>query len=46
MSQITANGQSIAAKLPCTVEEFLMTQGLLPRSVMVEHILARTQEWR
>ena len=37
MSQITANGQSIAAKLPCTIEEFLVAQGLLPRSVVVEH---------
>jgi thiamine biosynthesis protein ThiS len=34
---ITANGQSIAAKLPCTLEEFLVAQGLLPRSVVVEH---------
>lgn len=37
MSQITANGQFIAAKLPCTIEEFLVAQGLLPRSVVVEH---------
>jgi len=34
---ITANGQPIAAKLPCTIEEFLTAQGLLPRSVVVEH---------
>lgn len=34
---VTANGQSIAASLPCTIEEFLVTQGLLPRSVVVEH---------
>ena len=34
---ITANGQSIAATLPCTIEEFLTAQGLLPRSVVVEH---------
>jgi sulfur carrier protein len=34
---ITANGQSIAARLPCTIEEFLIAQGLLPRSVVVEH---------
>ena len=34
---ITANGQSIAARLPCTIEEFLVAQGLLPRSVVVEH---------
>ena len=34
---ITANGQPIAAKLPCSIEEFLVAQGLLPRSVVVEH---------
>ena len=34
---VTANGQPIAAKLPCTIEQFLVAQGLLPRSVVVEH---------
>ncbi len=34
---IIANGQAIAAKLPCTIAEFLVAQGLLPRSVVVEH---------
>ncbi len=34
---VTANGQAIAARLPCTIEEFLVAQGLLPRSVVVEH---------
>ena len=34
---ITANGQLIAPKLPCTLEEFLVAQDLLPRSVVVEH---------
>lgn len=34
---VTANGQSIEANLPCTIEEFLVAQGLLPRSVVVEH---------
>jgi sulfur carrier protein len=34
---VTANGQTIAARLPCTIEEFLVAQGLLPRSVVVEH---------
>jgi thiamine biosynthesis protein ThiS len=34
---ITANGQPIAAQLPCTIEQFLVAQGLLPRSVVVEH---------
>ena len=36
-ASVTANGQSIIAKLPCTIEEFLVAQGLLPRSVVVEH---------
>ena len=34
---VTANGQAIATNLPCTIEEFLVAQGLLPRSVVVEH---------
>ena len=34
---VTANGQQIEAKLPCTIEEFLITQKLRPRSVVVEH---------
>lgn len=36
-STINANGRPVAAPLPCTVEEFLVAQGLLPRSVVVEH---------
>ena len=36
-SLITANGQQIKAKLPCSIEEFLIALGLLPRSVVVEH---------
>jgi len=36
-SLITANGQQIKAKLPCSIEEFLVAQKLLPRSVVVEH---------
>lgn len=36
-STITANGQEVAAKLPCSLEAFLLAQGLLPRSVVVEH---------
>jgi thiamine biosynthesis protein ThiS len=36
-SQVTANGQSVPAQLPCTLEQFLLAQGLLPRSVVVEH---------
>ena len=34
---VIANGQSIVATLPCSIEEFLVAQGLLPRSVVVEH---------
>jgi thiamine biosynthesis protein ThiS len=37
MSQITANGKPVEAKLPCTLEQFLVAQNLLPRSVVVEH---------
>lgn len=37
MNQVTANGQPVAAQLPCTIDQFLVTQGLLPRSVVVEH---------
>ena len=37
MSVIIANGKPIEAKLPCSVEEFLIAQQLLPRSVVVEH---------
>jgi thiamine biosynthesis protein ThiS len=34
---IIANGKPIAAQLPCSIEEFLLAQKLLPRSVVVEH---------
>ncbi len=34
---VTANGKSIEAQLPCSIEEFLVAQKLLPRSVVVEH---------
>ena len=34
---VTANGRQLEAKLPCSIEEFLVAQGLLPRSVVVEH---------
>jgi len=37
ISKITANGQPVEAKLPCSIEEFLVAQNLLPRSVVVEH---------
>lgn len=36
-NHIIANGQFVAADLPCTLEEFLVAQKLLPRSVVVEH---------
>lgn len=34
---VIANGQEVAAHLPCTIEEFLVAQSQLPRSVVVEH---------
>ena len=34
---VTANGKVISAELPCSLDQFLITQGLLPRSVVVEH---------
>ncbi|MCW5555767.1 MAG: sulfur carrier protein ThiS [Verrucomicrobiae bacterium] len=36
-NHVIANGQPVAADLPCTLEEFLVVQHLLPRSVVVEH---------
>jgi sulfur carrier protein len=35
--QLTANGRPVEAELPCTIEAFLIAQGLPPRSVVVEH---------
>jgi len=37
MNHIIANGNPVAASLPCSIEEFLVAQQLLPRSVVVEH---------
>jgi thiamine biosynthesis protein ThiS len=37
MNEVTANGQRVTAPVPCTLEEFLVGQKLLPRSVVVEH---------
>ena len=37
MSQVIANGNPVAAELPCSIEEFLVAQKLPPRSVVVEH---------
>ncbi len=36
-SHVVANGRRIPISLPSTLEEFLVTQDLLPRSVVVEH---------
>ena len=36
MNQFIANGQPVTARLPCTLEDFLLAQNLLPRSVVVE----------
>ncbi len=35
--RVIANGKEIQARLPCSLEAFLVAQGLLPRSVVVEH---------
>ena len=37
MDSVIANGQTVAAKLPCSLEKFLVAQNMLPRSVVVEH---------
>jgi len=34
---VIANGNPIEASLPCSIEQFLVAQNLLPRSVVVEH---------
>jgi len=36
-ARVTANGKPTETRLPCTIEQFLVMQGLLPRSVVVEH---------
>jgi len=33
---VIANGEKVAADLPCTIEQFLRARKLLPRSVVVE----------
>lgn len=35
-STIIANGQETSATVPCSLVEFLVSQGLPPRSVVVE----------
>jgi len=37
MDTVIANGQPVTCTLPCSLEAFLKAQGLLPRSVVVEH---------
>ena len=37
VNRIIANGQPTEAALPCSLEDFLLAQKLLPRSVVVEH---------
>jgi sulfur carrier protein ThiS len=34
---VIANGQLIESRLPCSIEQFLVAQNLLPRSMVVEH---------
>ena len=34
---VIANGTKTEAAVPCSLEEFLTAQNLLPRSVVVEH---------
>ena len=33
---VIANGQPVEAEVPCSLEQFLLGQELLPRSVVVE----------
>jgi thiamine biosynthesis protein ThiS len=35
--KVIANGRELEAKVPCSIEEFLVAQELRPRSVVVEH---------
>ncbi|HEY4415429.1 MAG TPA: sulfur carrier protein ThiS [Verrucomicrobiae bacterium] len=37
MLTVIANGKTVVAELPCSLEAFLLAQKLLPRSVVVEH---------
>jgi thiamine biosynthesis protein ThiS len=34
---VIANGRRVEARVPCSLEDFLKSQALLPRSVVVEH---------
>jgi len=33
---VIANGKEVPAEFPCSIEAFLLSQGFLPRSVVVE----------
>ena len=35
-ASVVANGRTVEVTLPLTIEQFLVSQGLLPRSVVVE----------
>jgi sulfur carrier protein len=37
VNHVTANGRRLPWPTPSTLESFLVAQGLLPRSVVVEH---------
>ena len=37
LSVIIANGREVIATVPCAIEDFLVSQKLHPRSVVVEH---------
>jgi thiamine biosynthesis protein ThiS len=37
MNCVITNGREVEAQLPCSIEAFLVSQKLLPRSVVVEH---------
>lgn len=36
-ANIIANGREVGVDFPCTIEQFLQHQKLMPRSVVVEH---------
>jgi sulfur carrier protein len=35
--RVIANGKEVQIAVPCSLAQFLTAQGLLPRSVVVEH---------
>ena len=36
-ASVMVNGRRLEGDLPCSLEQFLLTQALLPRTVVVEH---------